>query len=243
MTRLSWYLKVFGFQGLLLAFCAATIKKSIRLRIYSGLLRRWVTIRTKTSDLAVFEKVIKNEEYALPEDIHPKVIVDAGANVGFSALYFATKYPKAIVIAVEPDESNFSLLCQNVSGLENIITIKGAVWNKCEPIKLTGHELSFCGFQVEQGDLECAIIGMTIDEIMRKCDVNHIDILKVDIEGSEKEVFESASNWIDQVDLIVIELHERMKIGCDQAVQNATFNFEHAWVNGENNFYSRRRVV
>ncbi|MEI6261682.1 MAG: FkbM family methyltransferase [Deltaproteobacteria bacterium] len=241
MNRLSWYLKVFGFQGLLLAFCAAVFKKSIKLKVYSGLLGGWVTIRTKTSDLAVFEKVLVNEEYLLPDWVIPQNIIDAGANIGLSALYFSTRYPNARVFAIEPEAANFALLCENVKTCQNIIPIKGAIWNKCEPIKLTGYELSYCGFQVERCDSESDIFGMTIDEIMNKNDLNYIEVLKIDIEGAEKEVFESASNWIEKINLIVIELHEQMKPGCVRAVQNATLNFEKAWVSGENNFYSRRR--
>jgi hypothetical protein len=53
----------------------------------------------------------------------------------------------------------------------------------------------------------------------------HIDILKVDIEGSEKEVFENSSTWIDRIRVIVIELHDRYKKGCSQAVWRAATEF------------------
>lgn len=240
MKRLSWYIKVFGLQGLLLAFCAVFFKRSIKVKFYSQKLNAWLTLRTKTSDLAVYEKVVFNEEYRLPDGLTPKTIIDAGANIGLSALYYSNQYPDALVVAIEPEESNFELLVDNVGTCKNIRSIKGAIWNKSEPIKLSGHELSFCGFQVESNDSEDSVFGMTMDELMLNCDLKHIDILKMDIEGAEKEVFEASSSWIQKVGFIVIELHERMKPGCVQVVEDATSGFEDTWVSGENNFYSRR---
>ncbi len=237
MNRLSWYLEVFGFQGLLLAFCAAVFNKSIKLKVYSELLKRWVTIRTKTSDLAVFEKVIKNEEYALPTNIHPKVIVDAGANVGFSALYFATKFPKAIVIAVEPDDSNFGMLQANTARYTNIYKVKAAIWKDNTSVNLSGETNS--DFQVSLEGNDKVVDGITVEGLLNRFAVNYVDVMKIDIEGAEKEVFEASRIWIDKVGMIVVELHDRFKPGCGEAVRRATTSFESTWEHGENTFFLR----
>ena len=59
---------------------------------------------------------------------------------------------------------------------------------------------------------------MTIDRIMNDYHLDKIDILKVDIEGADKEVFSNALSWIEKVDALIIELHERMKTGYAIAV-------------------------
>lgn len=237
MKRLFWYLRVFGVQGLLLAFFAATINRPVRLKVYSGLLKKWVTIRTKTSDLAVFEKVIKNEEYALPANIYPKVIVDAGANVGFSTLYFAAKYPQSVVIAVEPDESNFRMLQANTSSLNSIRAVQAAIWKENAPVNLIGEKNS--DFQVNLEGNGRIVEGITFEELMNRFNVKYVDVMKIDIEGAEKEVFETARSWIDRVGMIVIELHDRFKPGCGKSVRLAATSFESTWEHGENTFFWR----
>jgi len=59
---------------------------------------------------------------------------------------------------------------------------------------------------------------------MRNFSIDYIDLLKIDIEGSEKEVFE-ACDWQDRLDSIVIELHDRFKPGCSQVVNRALQGF------------------
>ena len=54
-----------------------------------------------------------------------------------------------------------------------------------------------------------AVAAITRDRLMRDQGIDHIDILKVDIEGAEKEVFADTSAWIDRVGSIIVELHER----------------------------------
>ena len=59
--------------------------------------------------------------------IERPLILDLGANIGHMSLYFAKNWPKAHIIAVEPDEGNFRLLKANIEGLSNITPIEGAV--------------------------------------------------------------------------------------------------------------------
>ena len=72
---------------------------------------------------------------------------------------------------------------------------------------------------------------------MRK--VGYIDILKIDIEGAEKEVFSDTSAWIEKVDSIIIELHERMKPGCISSFYAGSRGFNKEWRQGENIYLSR----
>jgi len=58
----------------------------------------------------------------------PDVIVDAGANIGLASICFANKYANATIIAVEPEQSNFELLEENVAPYPNIVPVQAALW-------------------------------------------------------------------------------------------------------------------
>ena len=62
---------------------------------------------------------------------------------------------------------------------------------------------------------------------------DHIDILKIDIEGSEKEVFEASKTWIDKVTVVMAEVHDSLKPGCNQAFMEATRGFQVPVIKGE----------
>jgi len=83
---------------------------------------------------------------------------------------------------------------------------------------------------------------VTIPGLMSQYGLTRIDLLKLDIEGAEKELFAAASDWIDKVDAIAIELHDRFKRGCSQAFYNATASFPYEVHKGELVFLFRRMV-
>ncbi len=80
---------------------------------------------------------------------------------------------------------------------------------------------------------------MTIDKIMEDYALTKIDILKIDIEGTEREVFSDTSSWIEKIDSIIIELHERMKAGCNRSFFLGSNGFDREWQQGENIYLSR----
>ena len=67
--------------------------------------------------------------------------------------------------------------------------------------------------------------AITMDEVLREYQLDRIDLLKVDIEGSEKELFAAADSWIGRVDAICLELHDRFKPGCSRAFYQAVADF------------------
>ena len=82
-------------------------------------LRNPVYIRMRTTDVSVYHEVLICGQYAIDLPFSPKIIVDVGANIGMASLYFATKYPQARIIAIEPETSNFEMLAQNVGAYVN----------------------------------------------------------------------------------------------------------------------------
>lgn len=194
-------------------------------------LKHPLNIRIGTTDVEVLKQVLLDGEYDFLPAITPKVIIDAGANIGLSAIFFANKFPDAVIYALEPEESNFNLLKTNTSGYPNVHPLKAALWNENKRISLIDPTGGHCGFvtldggpkQTEQLDL---VEAVTVDALMNKMGVSSVDILKVDIEGAEVEVFQNSSKWIDKIDIVMVELHERYRPGCDKAFYDATKGFQ-----------------
>lgn len=209
--------------------------------VYLKNVGRHVCIRCGTSDLLCLEKVFIDAEYYSPFILSPETIVDAGANVGMATLYFAYRYPGAKIVALEPASSNFEMLRRNCGDLPNTTLIKAALWPTNSDLMITDPAAEAWMFAVADrstGGLGEAVQGITIETILERTGANRIDLLKIDIEGAERELFsESAAKWIDRVDTIVIELHDRYKLGCAEAFYSAvaarTFAQE---VKGENIF-------
>jgi FkbM family methyltransferase len=196
-----------------------------------------VLVRPGTTDVSVFNTTYRSKQYDYDLAQPPRVIVDAGAYTGLSAAYFASRYPGATVIAIEPDGTNFDMLVRNTSGLANVHAIRAALWSSSGSVELTDPGAGAWAFRVaETGDSGSARPGLaevtrnqvpaiTISEIMAQYSLSCIDLLKLDIEGSEKEVLASSAPWIADVRAICIELHDRFKPGCSREFYRAVHDF------------------
>jgi len=188
-------------------------------------------------------------EYDCELSKSPQVIVDAGANIGLTSVFYANKYPEARIIAIEPEASNYEILKENTRPYPNIVTVHAALWKADREIDLLDPGYGNQGFQTkEQGEESSGRVltrtqGMTLTSVIRLCELGHIDMLKVDIEGSEKEVFEHSSSWIDNVGVIAIETHDRFRKGCEDAVRQATGKFNSQWYRDQTLFLARREYA
>lgn len=195
-----------------------------------------VMVRLGTTDVSVLKQVLLEKHYNYRPVRDPKVIVDAGANIGLSAVFFANRYPDALIIALEPERSNFEMLVVNTSKYPGIRPVEGALWPTTSKLALLDPGAGSHGFQTSEvpaGGSVSGIEAFTVESLMSRFNVGHIDVLKIDIEGAEKEVFEHPLPWINKVDLIMAELHEHLKPGCNEAFNAATREFVPAGVIGE----------
>lgn len=174
-----------------------------------------VVFRYNSSDVPVFRQIFISEEYKRLTTLREvKLIIDCGANVGYSSVYFLSKFPDAHVIAVEPDRSNYELLMRNVSVYGDRVTaICSAVWSHKAALKVcAGHvgDKREWATTVREciGDEEADLEGLDIAFLLNQSLFPKIDILKVDIEGAERVVFnQEFKGWINKVRTIAIELH------------------------------------
>jgi FkbM family methyltransferase len=199
----------------------------------------------RTTDVSVYQEVLICGQYAIDLPFSPKIIVDAGANIGMASLYFATKYPQARIIAIEPETSNFEMLAQNVGRYPNILPIHAALWSRDGEIGVNSpgsfeNPLSKVGFVVREGQ-GIPVRAITVRTLMREMGIQRIDILKVDIEGAEKEVFETC-DWMDTINCLMIELHDRFRPGSSAAVDAVSEGFLLS-KHGETTVYIRKSCL
>ncbi len=236
--RILWYYKAKEGFGSFLCILDELFKREIVRMI--GIGGTNIYVRTNTSDLDVAIRSLFYKEYENISCSDPKVIIDAGANIGTSAIFFAKKYPKARVLAVEPEERNFDMLLKNTKNYKNIIAIKAAIWGVVDKRIIQSRFTGHWGYTVSDSDthnrtestgkeVDCVTVG----SLMEKYSIDKIDLLKMDIEGGEKNVLENSSDWIDSVDIMTVELHDRICLGCDRAFYLSTKNFKTFEKHGE----------
>lgn len=196
------------------------------------------SLRDNPYDYATFEEVLLREEYNIPLNFTPSTIVDAGANIGLTALYLANKFPQAAIVSLEPDTDNFKLLKENTALYKNIIPIKCGLWYRDAHLDVVDEGKGNNAFTVREVPIGTndAIKAVSVSSIMLEQGWNKIDLLKIDIEGSEKKVFESGyASWLPKVKVLIIELHDRMVPGSSASVFKAInqYNFS-VDIKGEN---------
>lgn len=210
-----------------------------------------VFLRLGSSDISVFNGIFRWHEYGWDLEREPRTIVDGGAYTGLSAIFFTMRYPGVRVIAVEASESNFNLLVRNTAAFPNIEPVHAALWSKTGSLVLTDPGTGLWGLQVrDAGAAEGTPAGsagtpldsvraITIPDILRDYQLGSIDLLKVDIEGAEKELFTAPASWLGQVDAICIELHDWFKAGCSRTFFTAVEDFSVEKWRGENVLVAR----
>jgi FkbM family methyltransferase len=156
-------------------------------------------------DVAVVTTNIVREEYGqldLPRD--PEWIIDGGAYIGDTAAYFLSRYPKVNVIALEPGAESYKMAHQNLKPYkERAILLNQGLWGSDTTLKFGG-DLWGASVRKDGYEINC----VSIPTLLRLYRIPKVDILKLDIEGAEENLFASApEKWLPLVDHILIETH------------------------------------
>ncbi len=202
-------------------------------------------LRLRTSDAKLYEEIFLSKEYDYPTSFSPRTIVDVGANCGMTSIFYANQYPNATIVAVEPEATNYAALVRNTRIYPNIIPIHAALWNEDGQVEVFRGDEGFrgwprmtdwgqWGFHVRKGT---GCRALTMASLMREAGIETVDILKVDVEGAEQEIF-SSCDWMDKVKLLAIELHDRSRPGCSDVV-NAVTKQHRKTERGTVTFYAR----
>jgi FkbM family methyltransferase len=183
--------------------------------------------RPGTSDTEVIKDIIVSQQYAHPNSKQTvRTIIDAGANIGLTCLYFKEQFPDAQIIALEPDAENYALLCKNTAHLNGVTCLQEALWYRDEPVAIINQGAEPWAFRVNKSTETGtnAVPGTTITTLMKRFGMSRIDYLKIDIEGAEKELFSEQTEWLDSVNLVAIEFHDGIAVGCARNFYRATAN-------------------
>jgi FkbM family methyltransferase len=204
-------------------------------------IRNPVHVRVRTTDVSTYADILLRGEYAFEVPFSPKTIVDAGANIGMASIYFTHKYPEAKVIAIEAEASNFAVLARNVRPYPAIIPVHAALWNRDGQIGVSEADpatgaFGNWGFVTREGR-GAQVRAVTMQTLMQEMSIPTIDLAKIDIEGAEQELFED-TRWLKGIGCLMIELHDRFRPGCSDAVEAAMQGFTRSQ-RGETMFYLR----
>ncbi len=229
IARAPNYVKQFGLlKGLSLLFAleTPTPKESNEIRTYKVPGYRYpIHLRHTISDHSIFwQNVVRHQYDASGFKYHysalkqayqtmlacgeTPLVIDCGGNIGLSVLHFTQEFSEARIVVVEPDDDNFKLLEKNIQPFgDKVMPLKGGIWNESGKLSIRNPDAGSAGFQVEIAE-DGTIRAYTINEICTMVGVSAPFIVKVDIEGAQKQLFASNTSWVENAHLIVIELED-----------------------------------
>ena len=195
-----------------------------------------------SSDFNVFAQIYQYFEYKPLVETFQKHfpnnkklnIIDAGSNIGLTSVYLSKDFPNSNFITIEPDSSNFESVSYNLetNGVTNVVKIKGGLWSKNTNLKIVNdfRDKNDWSIRVEETNEEADLKAFSISYLMQEHKFETIDILKIDIEGSEKEVFTGSNadvSFLSKTKCIAVEIHD--EFDCRDAIYAilTKYNFEY----------------
>jgi FkbM family methyltransferase len=171
-----------------------------------------INLRPSDSDMSVLRQVFVENDYDLNKHAQMTrirsayesmlragrnpVIIDAGANIGAASIYFSKISPEAKIVAVEPDPQNAEICRRNCESVENVTVVEAAIGSTPGRVKLKRQykDKNSWAVQTERGE-GADIRVVTVDELLAKAGLGgKLFIVKIDIEGFEKDLFKNPSN-------------------------------------------------
>jgi FkbM family methyltransferase len=174
---------------------------------------RQIYIKEEYSFNKVILKKIKNlyEQILIKKKI--PLIIDCGANIGASSNFFQIIYPNSKIVAIEPDIENLKILYQNIK-FDDIQIIDTAIssTNKKFSIFRNNKKDFRSSFIKKKIDSSYKKKTITVGQVLKTYDLKIYKpfLIKIDIEGHEKELFKKNTKWVKLFDVIIIELHDWM---------------------------------
>jgi FkbM family methyltransferase len=202
-------------------------------------LKHPIFLRRNSSDTSVFSQIFVDKEYDIELNFEPKVIIDGGANIGLATVYFKNRYPNSKIIAVEPDAENMNVLKSNVANYKDVFIKQVCLWPQKGQMHLNdkyglGKWAMVVEEFIENGNQDLDVVeALTLTDIMNEFNLDYIDLLKLDIESAEKQLFsDNYMQWLTKTKVIIIELHDWMTDGCSKpffsAINKAFKNYSYS---------------
>ena len=179
--------------------------------------------RDSDADRGVIDQIFVQQDYdlrrfkrygeiqAFYEQSQQPLIIDCGANIGASVAWFSTTYPRANLIAVEPEKENFALLTSNCKS-QRILLIQGALARRSGQIGLRDPGEGEWGYRAggaAEGVELYTVPAFSVADLVAMRNGTPF-ILKIDIEGAESDLFDENDAVFDTFAVVIIELHDWM---------------------------------
>jgi FkbM family methyltransferase len=190
-------------------------------------------------------EIFKDEVYWFDPATESPLIIDCGANIGLSVIYFKRKYPKAKIIAFEPDNEIFAVMQNNLSQFDitGVESIQKAVWINDDPLLFRKNGSVGGHLSTIEGENTIKIETTRLKNYLR----NKVDFLKIDIEGAEFDIIKDCETELINVENLFIEYHSfqenpQMLGELLIILKNAGFKYyiKEAWENMKNPFKEKQ---
>jgi FkbM family methyltransferase len=202
-----------------------------------------VFFRDQSSDPLAIHQVFALREYeVLTGERDVRFILDLGANIGCATLFLLRHHPEASVVVVEPDPANMAVCRRNLAAFgDRVRFVQAGVWSQSVPMVVSrgeyrdGAEWSFQVRPARPGESP-EFQAKTVAELIADAGFPRVDILKMDIEAAEAEVFRTGSDeWLPRVRTLIVEFHGTE---CEAAAATALSRYRHVRErSGENVLY------
>ena len=222
LYHLSGLKKAVGLNAATAVLLRRLLRSDRPLTVYLANYETKIEIEPRGSDLFVASQIFGHEEYSLGDIVRDRlnerarqiradekvpIIIDGGANVGYSALYFAKAFPDAKVIAFEPDRRTYDCLRRNTSGRDQIDAIHGALWTHAQGVRISpdSDQASWSCHVSTEGERQPSLV---LSRIFDENPLWQPLIVKLDVEGAEREIIESSPDIFRTAACIMIEPHD-----------------------------------
>jgi len=172
-----------------------------------------VWLRSHSSDISVLSELLVSRQYGVVSGIRRgqvRAIVDLGANTGLAARWLMHKYPAARIVAVEPERGNLEVLRRNLAS-DRVKIVPACIGSREREVALTTGTGAW-GYHMVEADSKTRsadrVPVVTMDTVLSSAAMDSVDLLKCDIEGAERELFENCASWIQRVGAAIIECHD-----------------------------------
>lgn len=214
---------------------------------------RTIHYRPGTSDTGVIHSILlksgQKDEYAPPKEFtvpreRVATVLDIGANIGTSSVYFARIFPNAQIYAFEPMPENFELLRMNSAGEPRIHPVNCALGASDGEVEILASDsaTNFGGFSLHAAGSDASkkqrVPMRNAQAQMDALGITSVDVIKIDTEGAEWEILTALSpELLGAAKLIMGELHgnrdfallehlsARFHVGARKGIRNRLFNF------------------
>jgi FkbM family methyltransferase len=169
------------------------------------------SILARRADAIVLYEHFGLDVYAVPLAARGvNTVLDLGANVGYATLALNRRYPGARFVCVEPDAETRRLLRSNLE-LNDVDAAILSVAVVGAPGRYAINRSHFPAANRVAARRDGDIEGITLTALLDRAGLDEVDLMKIDIEGAEREVFEHAADWCMRVRALVAELHDGLE--------------------------------